>query len=1363
MASPSAMNIRSVALLLLAFTFASCGGGGGGGDGQSVTTPSPKSISGSVMLGPVAGADVEVSGTAGVLVAGTTSSDGSFGPLSYSESYDGPLRITVTGNASSTWTCDSRVGCNIDGFEYQFGDQVAFDGVLEGVLPSASQDSYISVSMLSSLVAARADVLGGLTSGNVNGAYGDTAAAIRSVLGDAFDAVPVSLPNNFGSIPIFDLANLPAPGTSQEKTAILLTLLNSGMAGLSTPDQTTGEFIDALTTAFANLTSFPIAGPDFSDPSQESFLSVFLIQSIDIYNEQGSLYQAIEALLEPTTFFDIIDAAFTTYSSIPSIDVWNDSVALSVYDADLGGPITRELGLSATNGAQLQPGNLLTTTETLYGLDWLRAEIFDSNGNARVRVIIDNAAASTLSNGQYEGFVEVSSVDGQYLRDGFTVWLDVNLIGRQVYAGDDRASLERTTIVLQGSTSSPNEVETITWVQVDGTPVVITNGDTFAPSIDLPSIPTSSVANLRLDVEFTGGQVRSDTMDIFIEAYPNIADIALPDGTLQQCVTDTANAGNLIEVGELTNLVCSGVADVSGLDVYTNLTSLELSGNTLTTLGPILQMYQLQYLDISGNPTLPCDEIDELAQRLEEGTELIVADTCLGGLSLDLGAAGFDASLDEVRNYVYVSIPTRNEIAVVSLDEARIIDRYSLPGTPYGIDLSLDGTRIFAALNGSNAIAVVDVDQRSVTTIDLGVSVDHPTTYDVLEGDTDRLFATANPGSGGLARVGQVLLDQGNISSSVANNTFIRARPVLARSPDREFVYVGSGFSPNSLYKLSLLDPNAPIVLEDNHGSVSGTENLSVNLTGTRIALGSGQVLRTGSFVEEGRVTAGRSVASTISNTLFVAAAAGEVEAFNFDTLAAIDSISTSCDNGSTSRILAYDNDSSFAFLQSDMVCLHALFSRTNPPDPYAALRFPDLALEECVIDAATTFGYSQPEEFVALDCSAAARTILGIGGIDRLVNLESLDLSNSSIADFSPLANLPALTTMVLRNANVSVIDALFDIDTLIAADLTDNPSVTCSDLDDLVAAGIAVQANLCADTVRVELGGIAHDLAMDLANDRVFVSVPSLNRISEVDLGLAAVANNFALPANPYGIDLANDGQTIYVALYGVGDLGVLDISSGNVETVDLSVELDDDRTWDVVEVATDRVVVSTNPGSNGFGYIVEVRRDLSNAAQRVASNRIIRASPVFVAAPDETAVYVGEGFSPNSIYRLDASQADMPIVAEDDHGEISGTNHLAISPDGERLYLSTGQVVSTATIDRVGQFPAGRSVVTADGFNLLVADASTDAAREYDITTTGQVGSRKWGCDLLNVQTIREYGDGVIALGEDLLCFSRTVPYP
>ena len=53
------------------------------------------------MLGPVSSADLEISGTGGVLATGTTAADGSFGPLSYDGSYNGPLRIRATGGAGA--------------------------------------------------------------------------------------------------------------------------------------------------------------------------------------------------------------------------------------------------------------------------------------------------------------------------------------------------------------------------------------------------------------------------------------------------------------------------------------------------------------------------------------------------------------------------------------------------------------------------------------------------------------------------------------------------------------------------------------------------------------------------------------------------------------------------------------------------------------------------------------------------------------------------------------------------------------------------------------------------------------------------------------------------------------------------------------------------------------------------------------------------------------------------------------------------------------------------------------------------------------------------------------------------------------
>ena len=1365
--TPRLRVVRTLAVSMLAVVLGACGGGGGSGNPPPSPPPPPpsKSISGVVMLGPVSSADVEVSGTGGMLVTGTTATDGTFGPLSYDGSYNGPLRIAVTGGAGSTWICDFRIGCPIDGAIVPWGSSVDFDGTLEAVRPSATSGDFVSVSLLSNLAAKRVDVLGSLTEANANAAHADIAAMMRVVLDGPLVDFSLTLPDDFASLELFDLQNLPAPGGPDDALSVLLSFLNSSMMGLSTPNQTTAQYLDLVSGQIAAQPVLPISGQAFQDPSQESIVSALLIQVLETQNSNDPPTSEFDALLSPFNLNDVVFSTFDTYFSIPAL-VPNGSVYEFIDDAALLNPIVRDIPVTTSTGAQLGLGdfgvNVVAVSPTPI-TPWFTATPVLVAGEPNVRVELDNAAISALSNGSHSLGVQIFSTSGEFRRGFFDVSIDVALVGTQIFAGDDITADERSTVVLNASTTSPNDVDTISWTQIAGPAVDISAGDTLQPSVQLPSLDADAVATLQLDVSFVTGEMRTDTIDINIRAFLNIANLTFADTNLQQCVDDAATAGGLVEVVELTNLVCTGVTDATGIDVFSNLATLDLSGNSLTSLQPVLALSNLQFVDLRGNPALPCAEIDELAQRLEEGTDLLVDDSCRGAFSQDLGGDGFDAALDSARDQLYISVPTRNEIVVISTAEQRIVDRLLLPGAPYGIDLSIDGTRIFAALNGSNAVAVVDIDQRSVSTIDLGQSTGHPTTYDVVEGEPDRLFVTASPGSGGFAYVAQVRLDQGNIASRAANETIIRAQPQLARSPDQQFVYVGEGFSPNSLYKLSLLDPAAPIVLEDDHGSVGGTDNLALNQAGTRIALSGGQVLRTGSFIEEGRVSSGKSVGSALTDTLFVAGPGGLIESFDFSSLAPTGTVETGCDNGTSSRILAYDGDNSFVLLQQDTACLFATVSRSTPPDPYAALRFPDLALEECVIDTAIAMGYTEPAEFTTLDCSTTPRTILSLEGIDRLVNLVTLDISGSGVIDLSPLASLPSLQSLVAQNTSTSDVTPLLGINTLVSVDLTGSVSVTCDNLDQLVAGGIAVQSDACTDIVRIELGGVGHDMAYDAAGNRAFVSIPSLNRISEIDLGAGSITQSFTLSGPPHGIDLGSDGQTVYAALHGLGDLAVLDTTTGNAEDIDISVELDDDRTWDVAEVSTDRVVVSTNPGSNGFGYIVEVRRDLGNAATRVANQTIIRAAPVFAVSPDQSAVYVGEGFSPNSLYKLDATQAELPIVLEDDHGQVEGTSSLALTPDGSRIYLLSGQVLSTDTFTQVAQFPFGRSTVSADGTKLLVGDTDSDSARVYSTTTTGQVGNLPWGCDLLNLTTIEEFGDGVLVLGDDLVCFSQTVPYP
>ena len=53
---------------------------------------------------------------------------------------------------------------------------------------------------------------------------------------------------------------------------------------------------------------------------------------------------------------------------------------------------------------------------------------------------------------------------------------------------------------------------------------------------------------------------------------------------------------------------------------------------------------------------------------------------------------------------------------------------------------------------------------------------------------------------------------------------------------------------------------------------------------------------------------------------------------------------------------------------------------------------------------------------------------------------------------------------------------------------------------------------------------------------------------------------------------------------------------------------------RAWDVLEVQPNVLLVTSNPGSNGFAYVVRIALDFVNghSATRVAGGRIIRAGP-------------------------------------------------------------------------------------------------------------------------------------------------------
>lgn len=296
------------------------------------------------------------------------------------------------------------------------------------------------------------------------------------------------------------------------------------------------------------------------------------------------------------------------------------------------------------------------------------------------------------------------------------------------------------------------------------------------------------------------------------------------------------------------------------------------------------------------------------------------------GVVIELGDIGFDMELDSLRQQLYVSVPVRNEVVIISTQSYEIIDRVIVGSRPHGIDLSLDGTLLFAALNEGGAVAYLDMESMEVTEIVVGAELGDYHAYDVVEAKSNRVFVSANPGSSGFAYIAMIKREQGNSVVRVADNRLIRVNPIFEESPDHQYLYVGDGFYQNSLYKLQIISDGANIVLEDEHGSVSRTDHLEVNLDGSLIYLGSGQVLRTGSFIQAGLIGSGVPKLNNDGSLAYVGKEPNIIEIYDTTTFLKVDQLTTSCSFNEIQRIEILPNESGLFILGDDIVCFVSEF-----------------------------------------------------------------------------------------------------------------------------------------------------------------------------------------------------------------------------------------------------------------------------------------------------------------------------------------------------------------------------------------------------------------------------------------------------
>ncbi len=256
------------------------------------------------------------------------------------------------------------------------------------------------------------------------------------------------------------------------------------------------------------------------------------------------------------------------------------------------------------------------------------------------------------------------------------------------------------------------------------------------------------------------------------------------------------------------------------------------------------------------------------------------------------------------------------------------------------------------------------------------------------------------------------------------------------------------------------------------------------------------------------------------------------------------------------------------------------------------------------------------------------------------------------------------------------------------------------------------------------VTLPATAGRYVVDESAQRAYVTLPQENRVAEVSLtGEMALLTQLATGFRPSRVALSVDGRYLYTTLGTSGSFTRHDRWTGATEETVIATLLDHSNTYDIVAGMGSEVFVSANASSTGFAYIVKVDT-ATGAAFRVASQRIIRAAPVFEIDRASAFLYIGEGFSPNSLYKLDIAQPTAPLVVEDNHGSIISSWSLSLNPSGTRIITAGGQVLRTLDLTQAAALNSGIGAYRPDGTEVAVYGAST--ITRYDATTLDTLGT-------------------------------------
>lgn len=286
-------------------------------------------------------------------------------------------------------------------------------------------------------------------------------------------------------------------------------------------------------------------------------------------------------------------------------------------------------------------------------------------------------------------------------------------------------------------------------------------------------------------------------------------------------------------------------------------------------------------------------------------------------------------------------------------------------------------------------------------------------------------------------------------------------------------------------------------------------------------------------------------------------------------------------------------------------------------------------------------------------------------------------------------------------------------------------------------------------AMVTRITFSSATHDLVYRNVDNSLYVSLPTYDRVAVVSMASRTVSERLSVDGFPRGLALSGDERLLHAGVKGDALFASLDLETGDVSRFE---HHNIYGSGDVEEKAG--VVFVAGEGTSSL-----VSVDTGTSTMRRFDGRMVGRGTPIVAHPTTSRVYAKD-YGRRYLLAFDAADPLARSVPSTFDTGVAPFGGYALSPDGDRVYLDTGAVISSTTLEQVATVGPGLPAVSPDGAVVYALGDGPRGSTALSAWDTG-TGVRRWalnvGCggDDITVAEVLPDGRTIVALAGRTVC--------